>query len=112
MSYAPKIEVSDAQIDWSHPAIAIDRQIRACTPFPGAWSTYDGERMKVDPVSIDAAGPRLAPGELAVGKNAVHVGTATDPVRLGAVKAFGKKLMPAADWARGAHPGEGVRLGA
>ena len=108
ISYAPKIEVADAQIDWTHPAAAIDRQIRACTPFPGAWTTYAGERMKVEPVTIDVTGPGLAPGELAAGKNSVHVGTATHPVLLGAVKAFGKKLMPAADWARGAHPEDGA----
>ena len=112
MSYAPKIEVEDARIDWAHPAAAIDRQVRACTPFPGAWTTYAGERMKVEPVTVDPEGPRLAPGELAVGKSSVHAGTATDPVRLGVVKAFGKKAMPAADWARGAHPEEGTRLGA
>ena len=111
MSYAPKIEVVDARIDWNHPAVAIDRQVRACTPFPGAWTTYAGERMKVEPVAVDPEGPVLAPGELAVGKSSVHVGTATDPVRLGVVKAFGKKAMPAADWARGAHPQSGTRLG-
>jgi len=111
LSYAPKIEVEDARIDWSHPAVAIDRQVRACTPFPGAWTTYAGERMKIEPLTIDPDGPALAPGELAVSKNAVHVGTATQPVRLGVVKAFGKKAMSAADWARGSHPEPGSLLG-
>ena len=111
LSYAPKIEVEDARVDWSHPAVAIDRQVRACTPFPGAWTTYEGERMKLEPLTIGADGPALAPGEIAVAKNAVHVGTSTQPVRLGVVKAFGKKAMPAADWARGAHPENGTVLG-
>ncbi len=111
LSYAPKIEVEDARIDWRHPAVAIDRQIRACTPFPGAWTTYEGERMKIEPLAIDADGPVLTPGEIGVSKNAVHVGTATQPVRLGVVKAFGKKAMPAADWARGSHPEPGTVLG-
>ena len=45
---------------------------------------------------------RLAPGSLAITKNSVHVGTATDPVRLGLVRAHGRKQMPATDfWARG-----------
>jgi methionyl-tRNA formyltransferase len=39
------------------------------------------------------------------------VGTATQPVRLGEVKAFGKKQMPAADWARGVQFPEHARLG-
>ena len=59
----------------------------------------------------DAAHPRLAPGEMVVSKNAVHVGTGSDPVRLGEVKPFGKKQMAAADWARGVRLESGVRLG-
>ena len=53
----------------------------------------------------------LPPGELLVGKNAVAVGTGTGALRLGLVKAFGKKEMPAADWARGIRVEPGVRFG-
>ncbi len=92
VSFAPKILVDDARIDWSDPAVAIDRQVRACTPVPGAWSTFEGERIKIGPVRhVDHE--RLAPGVLAVTKNAVVVGTATTPLQLGEVKAFGKKQM-------------------
>ncbi len=111
ISIAPKILVDDAQIDWTGTAAAIDRQVRACSPFPGAWSLLQGERIKIGPVIPDPDGPMLAPGELAIGKRAVHVGTSTDPVRLGEVKAFGKKQMNAADWGRGAQLPEGIRLG-
>ena len=54
---------------------------------------------------------RLAPGHLAVSKHAVHVGTGTDAVRLGDVKAFGKRQMAAADWARGLRVDAGARFG-
>lgn len=101
VSLAPKITVADAQVDWTEPAVAVDRRIRACTPGPGAWSTYDGERLKVGPVTPDVDHARLPPGRIEVSRNAVHVGTGTVPVRLGLVKAFGKKEMAAADWARG-----------
>ena len=47
---------------------------------------------------------------LAVGKSEVLVGTGTLPVRLGEVKAFGKKQMPAADWARGARLADGAKF--
>ena len=57
-----------------------------------------------------ANGPDLAPGVLDVGKSEVLVGTATLPVRLGEVKAFGKKQMPAADWARGARLADGAKF--
>ncbi len=111
VSFAPKILVDDARVDWTHPAVGIDRQVRACTPAPGAWTTYDGERMKLGPVTPTDL-PPLEPGVIEVTKNAVHVGTGTTPVRLGQVKAFGKKEMAAADWARGVRLESGVRLGA
>jgi methionyl-tRNA formyltransferase len=112
VSFAPKVLVEDARVDWTDPALAIDRVVRACTPAPGAWTTYSGERLKLGPVTIaDPATEALAPGVLAVTKNAVHVGTATQPVRLGEVRPTGRKPMPAADWARGARLESGARLG-
>jgi len=101
VSFAPKITVDDARVDWTEPAIGVDRRIRACTPGPGAWSTHEGERIKIGPVTPCPDRDALAPGLLDVTKNAVYVGTGTVPVRLGEVKAFGKKQMGAADWARG-----------
>lgn len=109
ISMAPKILVEDAQVDWTEPAQAVDRRIRACTPFPGAWSTFEGERIKIGPVTMAAS--NLEPGEIAVGKNHVLVGTGSSAVRLGEVKAFGKKQMSAADWARGVRLEDGARLG-
>ncbi|MCF6377672.1 methionyl-tRNA formyltransferase [Nocardioides KLBMP 9356] len=110
VSFAPKILVDDARIDWGHPAVGIDRQVRACTPGPGAWSTFGGERIKVGPVRV-VDREAIPPGVLEVTKNAVLVGTATAPVRLGEVKPFGKKQMAAADWARGVRLESGARLG-
>lgn len=110
VSFAPKVLVDDARVDWTRPAVGIDRQARACDPAPGAWSTFAGERIKIGPVRpVD--GEALAPGVLEVTKKAVLVGTATTPVQLGVVKAFGKKQMPAADWARGVRLESGARLG-
>jgi methionyl-tRNA formyltransferase len=110
VSFAPKVLVDDARIDWTHPAVGIDRQVRACDPAPGAWSTFEGERIKIGPVTI-VDRPTLEPGVLEVTKNAVFVGTATSPLQLGLVKAFGKKQMAAADWARGVRLESGTRLG-
>ena len=74
VSFAPKISVDDARVDWRQPAALIDRQLRACTPAPGAWTTYAGERLKLGPLT--PADGQLPPGELVAGKNAVVVGTA------------------------------------
>ncbi|MBD8869727.1 methionyl-tRNA formyltransferase [Nocardioides donggukensis] len=110
VSFAPKILVEDARIDWTRPAVAVDRLVRACTPGPGAWTMLDGERMKIGPVTpADGDLPdALPPGRLEVTKQAVFVGTGTTPVRLGEVKAFGKRQMAAADWARGTRPEPGT----
>ena len=114
VSMAPKILVEHARIDWSDPDTAIDRQVRACAPAPGAWSTFEGERIKIAPITLTdpADGLRLPPGELAVGKKQVLVGTGTYAAILGEVKPFGKKQMDAADWARGARLESGLVLGA
>lgn len=108
-SYAAKITKEDARIDWSAPAVAIDRQIRAHTPAPGAWTELAGERYKVGPLTITAASD-LVPGEVRAGKNDVAVGTGTHDVLLGRIQPPGKKMMAAADWARGANLNEGERF--
>jgi methionyl-tRNA formyltransferase len=109
VSMAAKVSVQDARIDFSVPAAAIDRRIRACTPAPGAWCTFRSARLKLGPVGL--ADERLKPGEIAAGRDAVLVGTATTAVRLGSVQAPGKRPTPAADWARGARIEPGERLG-
>ena len=65
VSLAPKITVDDARVDWTEPAAAIDRQVRACTPAPGAWTTWAGERVKLGP--LDPADGQLPPGEVVAG---------------------------------------------
>jgi methionyl-tRNA formyltransferase len=104
VSLAPKLTVEDGLVDWSRTAFAIDRQVRACTPAPGAWTWLGDQRLKLSPVTPAPTHPRLAPGEVAVTKGGVHVGTGTHPVQLGQVQAPGKPRMPAADWARGQRP--------
>jgi methionyl-tRNA formyltransferase len=111
VSLAPKLTVEDARIRWDRPALAIDRQVRGCTPAPGAWTTFRGERLKVSPVAMPGEAPEAAPGELVVTKRDVHVGTASSAVRLGTVQPHGKKPMAAADWARGVRVEAGEKLG-
>ena len=111
ISLAPKITVADAEVRWLDPAFAVDRRVRACTPAPGAWTTYAGERIKLGPVAPVPDGPRLAPGELRVERSRVLAGTGTEPVALGEVRAPGRRAMPVADWARGVRAGAGERLG-
>ncbi|MFC6065582.1 methionyl-tRNA formyltransferase [Streptomyces ochraceiscleroticus] len=113
ITLAPKIEVEDAKIDWSAPALRVDRVVRGCAPAPGAWTLFRDERLKVmslTPVP-DRTDLELAPGEIAATKKAVFVGTGSHPVQLQWVQPQGKKPMAAADWARGVRIEAGERLG-
>ncbi len=111
-SYAPKLTVDDAHVRWGVPAFAVDRQVRACTPAPGAWTTVNGDRLGLGPVTtVDDDAPDLSPGEVQVTKQSVMVGTLTDPVRLNLVRPAGKREMPAADWARGVRLKSGTVMG-
>ncbi|HEX4728756.1 MAG TPA: methionyl-tRNA formyltransferase [Jatrophihabitans sp.] len=110
VSHAPKLTVADAELRFDQPAPAIDRRARDCTPEPGAWTRFRGDRLKLGPVTV-AQAEALAPGELRVDRAGVLVGTGTGPVRLGTVQPAGKRPMPAAGWANGARLRPEDRLG-
>jgi methionyl-tRNA formyltransferase len=126
ITLAPKITAEDARVRWDRPAVAVDRQIRACTPSPGAWTVLGDSRLKLWPLAAagpsgavpsagapaggpDSAAGALAPGELRVLRSAVLVGTGTTPVQLGDLQPPGKRRMSAAEWARGLHLAERAR---
>jgi methionyl-tRNA formyltransferase len=111
VSYAGKVSTADAEIDFTAPAFAVDRQVRANTPAPGAWTRWHGERLKLGPVEPIESG-RLATGEIALAHGEVLAGTASTPVRLGEVQPPGRRWMQAIAWARGARTEPGTRFGA
>jgi methionyl-tRNA formyltransferase len=111
VSLAPRIEPADARVDWALPAHVVDRRVRGVTPAPGAWTTWRGDRLRLGPVEPLPSSLGLAPGELSVGTTGVLVGTGRGAVRLGDVQPAGKRVLPAADWARGARPAPGERVG-
>jgi methionyl-tRNA formyltransferase len=110
VSMAPKLTVEDARVVWAAPAMRVDRVVRACTPAPGAWTTFREERLKLRPVRLDPSGHELAPGLIDVGRDGVRVGTGSHPVLLGEVQPQGKRVMSASDWARGVRIVPGERL--
>lgn len=106
ISYAPKISVDDAHIDWSSPAAMVDRTVRACTPAPGAWTTLAGARVKLGPVQpVDSAS--LAPGQI----GGELVGTGQGDIRLSTVQPAGKGPIDAVAWLRGARLAPDARFG-
>ncbi|WP_404713368.1 methionyl-tRNA formyltransferase [Sphingomonas sp. MMS24-J13] len=47
VTYAAKIDKAEARLDFAQPAVAVERQIRAFAPVPGAWFEFQGERVRV-----------------------------------------------------------------
>ncbi|WP_372595441.1 methionyl-tRNA formyltransferase [Actinotalea sp.] len=112
VSLAPRLSTEDGRVRWEHPALAVDRRIRACTPAPGAWTTTpDGARLKLGPVRLRPEVTHLGPGVVEASKTGVLVGTGSHAVELAEVAPAGKRAMPAADWARGVRLGADGRLG-
>lgn len=112
VSVAPRLEVADARVDWSAPAVAVDRLVRGTTPAPGAWTTApDGSRLKLGPVRPRPDVDDLAPGQVRPGKREVLVGTGSGAVELGQVAPAGRSWMAAPDWVRGARLTEDARFG-
>jgi methionyl-tRNA formyltransferase len=101
VSLAPKLTLEDGHLKWGHPALAISRQARGVTPEPGAWTVLDGQRVKLEPVRLRPDVTTLAPGALALHGKSVLVGTGSHAVELTRIQPAGKKMMAAADWARG-----------
>jgi methionyl-tRNA formyltransferase len=77
VTYAAKIDKSEARIDWTRPAVEVDRQIRGLSPFPGAWCHVNGDRVKLLRSRLAAGQGR--PGQvlggliIACGEGAVEV---------------------------------------
>jgi methionyl-tRNA formyltransferase len=85
--------------------------VRACTPAPGAWTTFRDERLKLGRVHLRPHITHLGPGEIEAGRDGVRVGTGSHAIQLGEVQPQGKRPMPAADWARGVRLRPAERLG-
>jgi methionyl-tRNA formyltransferase len=109
-SYAPKITAEDARVRWELPTHVVERRVRSVTPAPGAWTHFQGKRLKLGPLTTGGEDVSLAPGELHVTKSAVFVGAGSGALALGEVRPEGKGPMRATDWARGARLDVGSRF--
>ena len=90
-TYAPAIKKEDGLIDWSHSAAAIDRQIRAFTPWPGTMTTWDGQQIKI--LSARAGDGTADPGLVVEKDGQVAVGTADGLLYLNRVQLAGRGAL-------------------
>lgn len=112
VTYAAKIDKAEARIDWSRPAVELDRQIRALTPFPGAWFDLDGERIKVHmalPVTAETGADTPPPGTVLDADMAVMTGDGA--LRIQTVQRAGKAAMDVSEFLRGRSVTAGMVLG-
>jgi methionyl-tRNA formyltransferase len=100
-TYAAKLTREEGRLDWRRPAAALERQVRALTPWPGAWFEAGGDRIKVlsaeiveSPGSSDAKPGRVLDDRL-------NVACGDGTLRLAKVQRAGKAPMAAADFLRG-----------
>ena len=96
VTYAAKIDKAEARIDWSRPALEVDRQIRGLSPFPGAWCEVAGERIKL-------LRSRLASGQGEPGTvlDGFTIACGSGAVEVLEAQREGKRAMPAAEVLRG-----------
>lgn len=96
VTYAAKIDKAEARVDFTRPAVEVDRLIRGLSPFPGAWTEVNGERVKLLRSRI-AAGTGT-PGQVLGG---FTIACGTGAVEITEAQREGKRPMPAADVLKG-----------
>lgn len=112
-SYAGKVDPWDARLDWALAGERLERAVRAYDPWPGAWTTWRGERLKVFRLAVvpRPGDPSAEPGSLVEVDGEPIVMTGDGAVRLVLVQPAGGRRMSGADWVRGREPHPGERLG-
>ena len=106
VTYAHKIEKSEARIDWSRSAQELDCHIRGLSPFPGAWCEINGKRVKIHMAHIEAASGQA--GQVLDGSLLIACGDGA--LRVTELQAAGKSKMQAEEYLRGHDLPQGTRL--
>jgi methionyl-tRNA formyltransferase len=96
VTYASKIDKSEARVDWSRPAVEVDRLIRGLSPFPGAWCEVAGERVKL--LRSRLAAGQGGPGQVLQG---FTVACGQGAVEITLAQREGKKPMAASEVLKG-----------
>lgn len=110
VTYAAKLEREEGVLDFSRPAVALDRQIRAFTPWPGAFTEHDGTRIKVMAARVLTLGTLgNTPGTVL--DDELTIACAEDALRLTRVQRPGKGPMDSGDFLRGFPLPPGTILG-
>jgi methionyl-tRNA formyltransferase len=107
-TYAPPIAKEESEIIWSRPANTIVNLIRAMSPAPGAYTRWQGKRLKF--WKADSVPRKGRPGELLIHENTLLIGTGLDALEVLEIQPEGKKRMTATEFVRGYRPNSGDKL--
>ncbi len=111
VTFAPPIRKEERDIDWTQPAEAIWRHIRALAPTPGATTQWRGQPVKVL-AAMPVEGPAGIPGTIVEGKHtALLVATGAGTLRIDMLQPAGKRPMSGTEFLRGSHATRGERFG-
>jgi methionyl-tRNA formyltransferase len=109
-TYAPKMSREMARLDWRLPAHELDRWIRGCDPWPGAWTELHGRPVQVFRPVPEEEAVDDEPGAVieADPRSGLRVATGSGSIGIGEVKPAGKSRMEACAWisGRGARTGD------
>ncbi len=109
-TYTPRMTKAEGLIDWSEPALLIERKVRAYDPWPGTAAVWDGKRLGITEAVVHVEEEALSVGEVGVRGEAVLVGTGQGVLRLLRVKMEGRPEMAIADYLRGRPAFASARL--
>jgi methionyl-tRNA formyltransferase len=111
VTFAPIIKKDDGLIDWSQPAITIERRVRGFDPWPGAYSHIGGKLLKIHKARVVAADAKLNPGEvMRADEGGFWVATSSGVLELEEVQLENKKRLSGVAFLRGARIKSGDRL--
>ena len=112
-TYAPMIHKADGRVNWQQTSSEIDRRIRAMTPWPGAFTTWQGMMLKILSAAVaDGRLPQGEPGQVVAYEEGAAVLTADGGLILEKIQLAGKRATAVADFLRGYELFIGSTLGA
>lgn len=100
-TYAPMISKEDGRLDWQEPAVALDRRIRAMTPWPGATTTWQGKGLKIIEAQLVDDTTNGVVGQVYGDHETAIVQTGNGRLRLYKIQLAGKRAMSISDFLRG-----------
>jgi methionyl-tRNA formyltransferase len=111
VSFAPMIKKEDGLVDWTQPALSIERRVRAFTPWPSAYTHLSGKLLKIHratPIQTTRSGN---PGEIVrADGGGFWIATGNGTLSLEEVQLENKKRLPGVEFVKGARIAAGKRL--